>query len=112
VGILGIPGCLPWQKSNLYVDPQGRFTFEIDPSWEQVQTDGSYAQFKVPDPPVTLYMLAFEAGTVEAAFLQAMEVAGFDPELLHGDAVTTSATAPARKGRCSSIPTWAWAWWS
>jgi CubicO group peptidase (beta-lactamase class C family) len=25
---------------------------EVDPGWEQIETDGSYTQFKLPDPPV------------------------------------------------------------
>lgn len=91
VGALGILGRLPWQRGDLYEDPQGRFTMEIDPSWEQVETDGSYAQFRVPDPPVTIHMLVLEASTVDDAFYQAMEVVGFDPRLLGGDAFTTFA---------------------
>ena len=62
---------------------------EVDPSCEQLETDGFYTQFKVPDPPVNIYMLVLEAGTVDDAFSQAMEVVGFDPGLLGGDAVTT-----------------------
>ena len=57
VGGMGVLGRLPWQRGDLYEDPQGRFSMEVDPSWEQVETDGSYAQFKVPDPPVNMYML-------------------------------------------------------
>lgn len=91
VGALGILGRLPWQRGDLYEDPQGRFTMEIDTSWEQVETDGSYAQFRVPDPPVTIHMLVLEASTVDDAFYQAMEVVGFDPRLLGGDAFTTFA---------------------
>ena len=86
---LGILGRLPWQGGDLYQDPQGRFTMEIDPSWEQVETDGSYAQFKLPEPPVNMYLLVLEASTVDEAFSQAMKVVGFDPGLLGGDAVTT-----------------------
>jgi hypothetical protein len=37
VGRSGIFG----QSGELYIDPQGRFTMQIDPSWEQVGTDGS-----------------------------------------------------------------------
>ncbi len=89
VGVLGILGRLPWQGGDLYQDPQGRFTMEIDPSWEQVETDGPYTQFKLPDPPVNIYMLVLEAGTVDDAFSQAMEVVGFDQGLLGGDSTTT-----------------------
>lgn len=89
VGGLGLLGRLPWQGGNLYEDPQGRFAMEIDPTWEQVETTGSYTQFKVPDPPVNMYMLVLKASTVDGAFSQAMEVAGFDPGLLGGDSVTT-----------------------
>jgi len=89
VGGLGILGRLPWQSGNLYGDPQGRFTMEIDPSWEQIETDGSYAQFKVPDPPIRMYLLVLEAGTVDDAFVKAFDVVGFDPGLLDGDSVTT-----------------------
>lgn len=89
VGWLGILGRLPWQSSDLYEDPQGRFTMEIDPNWEKVETDGPYAQFKLPDPPVNLYMLVIDASTIHDAFSQAMGVVGFDPGLLNGDSVTT-----------------------
>ena len=84
LGGLGIFGRLPWQSGDLYADPQGRFTVEIDPSWELLQTDGSYAQFKVQDPPVNMYLLVLEAGTLDDAFSQAFEVLGFDPGLLKG----------------------------
>jgi hypothetical protein len=88
VGGLGLFGLLPWQK-EIYEDPQGRFTLKVDPSWEQVKTDGSYAQFKVPEPPMSMYFLVLEAGTVDDSFAQAFEVVGFDPGLLGGDSVTT-----------------------
>jgi CubicO group peptidase (beta-lactamase class C family) len=84
VGGLGLLGRLPWQSGDLYEDPQRRFTMQVDPSWELVETDGSYTQFKLPDPPANLYMLVLEAGTVEDAFAQAFEVLGFDQELLKG----------------------------
>lgn len=86
---LGIFGRLPWQRGELYEDPQGRFTMEIDPSWEQVETDGPYTQFRVPNPPVNIYMLVLETSMVDDAFSQAMEIVRFDPGLLGGDAVTT-----------------------
>jgi CubicO group peptidase (beta-lactamase class C family) len=89
VGVMGVLGRLPWQGGNLYEDPHGRFTMEVDPSWEQVETDGSYTQFKVPDPPINIYVLVLKSGTIEDAFFQAMEVVGFDPGLLVGDSVTT-----------------------
>ena len=89
VGGLGLLGRLPWQGGNLYKDPQGRFTMQVDPSWERVETDGPYTQFKVPDPPLNMYLLVLEAGTVDDAFSQALETVGFDPGLLGGDSVTT-----------------------
>ena len=84
VGGMGLFGLLPWQGGELYEDPQGRFTIEIDPSWEQVETDGSYAQFKVADPPINMYLLVLEASTIEDSFSQAFDVVGFDPGLLTG----------------------------
>jgi len=84
VGGLALFGRLPWQSGDLYADPLGRFTVEVDPSWEQIQTDGSYAQFKVSDPPVNMYLLALKAGTVDDGFSQAFEILGFDPGLLKG----------------------------
>jgi CubicO group peptidase (beta-lactamase class C family) len=89
VGGLGMLGMLPWQRGDVYEDPQGRFTIEIDPSWEQVETDGSYTQFKVPEPPVNLYLLVNEAASVNDAFVKAMERLGFDPGLLNGDSITS-----------------------
>jgi CubicO group peptidase (beta-lactamase class C family) len=89
VGGLGMFGLLPWQSGALYKDPQGRFTMKIDPSWEEVKTDGRYTQFKVPDPPVNMYLLVLKAGAVDDAFSQAFEIVGFDPALLGGDSVTT-----------------------
>jgi CubicO group peptidase (beta-lactamase class C family) len=81
-------GRLPWQGGDLYEDPQGRFTMQVDPSWEQVETDGRYAQFKLADPSMNLYVLVLKAGTVNDAFSQALEILGFDPGLLNGDLVT------------------------
>jgi D-alanyl-D-alanine carboxypeptidase len=89
IGGLSIFGRLPWQGGDIYEDPQGRFTMEIDPSWEQVKTDGSYTQFKLPDPPMNVYLLALEASTVDDAFSQGLEVVGFDPGLLTGGAHAT-----------------------
>ena len=89
VGGLGLLGRLPWQGGDLYEDPQGRFTMEVDPSWEQVETDGSYAQFKLPDPPMSMYLLVLKASTVADAFSQAIDTVGFDPALLGGDSFTT-----------------------
>jgi CubicO group peptidase (beta-lactamase class C family) len=77
-------GRLPGQGGDLYEDPQGRFTMEIDPSWEQVETDGRYTQFKVPDPPQNIYLLVLETSTIEDAFSQAFAMTGFDPGLLTG----------------------------
>jgi len=88
LGVLGIFGRLPWQKSgDLYEDPQGRFTMKIDPSWEKVETDGPYTQFKVADPPMNMYVLVLEASTIDDAFSQAFEVVEFDPGLLTGGKV-------------------------
>ena len=86
---LGVLGLLPWQRGDLYKDPQGRFTMEVDPSWQQVESDGSYTQFKVPEPPINMYLLVLKTSTIDDAFSQAMEVLGFDPGLLSGDSVTT-----------------------
>lgn len=82
-------GIFPWQGGDLYEDPQERFSLKVDPSWEQIETDGTYTQFKVPDPPMNLYMLVLDAGTIEDAFSQAVEIVGFDPGLLNGGNVTT-----------------------
>jgi CubicO group peptidase (beta-lactamase class C family) len=84
VGGLGLFGLLPWQGGEIYKDPQGRFTVEVDPNWERVETDGRYAQFKVADPPMNIYLLVLEASTIDDSFSQAFEVVGFDPELLSG----------------------------
>jgi CubicO group peptidase (beta-lactamase class C family) len=84
---LGMLGRLPWQSGDLYEDPQGRFTMQVDPSWEQVETDGRYAQFKVANPPLNMYLLVLKASTVEEAFSQAFETLGFDPGLLKGGSV-------------------------
>ena len=87
VGGLGILGRLPWQKGDLYTDPQGRYTIELDPAWEQVQANGPYMQFQMADPPLKIYLLVLESSTVDAAFSQAADVVGFDPGLLSGGAV-------------------------
>ena len=87
VGGLGMLGRLPWQKGDLYADPQGRFTVELGSGWEQVQTDGPYMQFHLADPPLNMYLLVLETTTVDEAFSQAAEVVGFDPALLSAGAV-------------------------
>lgn len=84
VGGLSMFNLLPWQRGDLYEDPQGRFTMQVDPNWEQVATDGRYTQFKVADPPVNLYVLVFRSGTVDEAYSQAFEKLGFDQQLLKG----------------------------
>jgi CubicO group peptidase (beta-lactamase class C family) len=90
VGGLGMFGLLPWQSSgNLYKDPQGRFTMQIDPSWERVETDGSYAQFKMADPSLSIYMLVLKASTIKEAFSQALEITGSDPGVLNGGTMTS-----------------------
>jgi CubicO group peptidase (beta-lactamase class C family) len=86
-GALGIQGHLPWQKGDLYADPQGRFTVVLSPEWEQVKTDGPYLQFHLADPPFTIYLLALETNATEDAFSQAIEVVGLDPALLTGGAM-------------------------
>jgi CubicO group peptidase (beta-lactamase class C family) len=83
-GGFGLFGLLPWQGGELYEDPQGRFTVEVDPTWEQVKTDGRYTQFKVADPPLNIYLLVLKASTIDDSFSQAFQVAGFDPGLLTG----------------------------
>jgi hypothetical protein len=83
-GGMSLFGLLPWQGGELYEDPQGRFTMQIDPSWEQVDTDGRYTQFKVADPPLNMYLLVLEAGTIDEAFSRSFEFLGFDPGLLIG----------------------------
>jgi CubicO group peptidase (beta-lactamase class C family) len=77
-------GRLPGRGGDLYEDPQGRFTMEVDPSWEQVVTDGRYTQFKVTDPAINMYVLVLDASTIDDAYSQAFEILGFDPELLKG----------------------------
>ncbi len=84
VGWLDLTGRLPWQGGNLYKDPQGRFTMQVDPSWERLETDGSYAAYRIPDPPMHLYMLVLKASTIEDAFSQAARVLGMDPDILNG----------------------------
>jgi CubicO group peptidase (beta-lactamase class C family) len=89
VGALGMFGVLPRQGGSLYEDPQGRFTMEVDPSWEQVETDKPYAQFRIIEPPMNLYLLVLESATVQDAFSQASEITGFDQGLLSGGATAT-----------------------
>ena len=81
-------GILPWQGGELYEDPQGRFTMEVEPSWEEVETDGPYAQFKVPDPPMQMYLVVLKANTIDDAFSQAVNTTGIDPQALGGEIVT------------------------
>jgi hypothetical protein len=77
-------GRSPSQSGELYEDPQGRFTMQVDPSWEQVETGGRYTQFKVPDPPQNMYLLVLEASTIDEAFSQAFDTLGSDQALLKG----------------------------
>ena len=84
VGGLGLLGRLPWQRGDLYQDPQGRFTMEVNPSWERIETGGRYAQFKVADPAMNIYLLVLKASTIDDAYSQAFDTLGFDPGLLEG----------------------------
>jgi hypothetical protein len=43
-------------------------------------------QFKLPDPPMNVYVLVLEARMVDDAFSRELEVVGFDPGLLTGGA--------------------------
>ncbi len=88
VGWLDISGFLPWQSGN-YADPQGRFTMRIDPSWEQVKTDGSYTQFKIPEPSMHMYVFVLKSSTIKDSFYQAFMIAAFDPGLLTGAKVVS-----------------------
>jgi CubicO group peptidase (beta-lactamase class C family) len=90
VGGLAFSARLPWQRGNLYEDPQGRYTMQIDSSWKQVETDGSYAQFMLADPPLNMYMLVLKASTVNDAFSLAVKTVGFDPGLLTGGSRASS----------------------
>lgn len=83
-----LAGCAR-KSAGLYEDPQGRFTMEVDPGWQQVETDGSYAQFSRADPPMQIYLLVLDAATVDEAFTRAFEVLGFDPGLLQGGGFAT-----------------------
>lgn len=86
---MAVIGRLAWQRGSVYQDPQGRYSIEIDPSWKQIETGGSYAQFKVPEPPLTMYILVLDSVAVEDAFARAFDILGFDPTLLEGDSVIT-----------------------
>jgi hypothetical protein len=59
---LAVGGFIRFGRSSarsgvLYEDPQGRFSMEIEPTWEQVETDGSYVHFKMPEIPAQMYLL-------------------------------------------------------
>ncbi len=87
VGGLSLFGLLPLQSGsqsgNLYQDPQGRFTMTIGPGWEQVQTDGSYVQFKEQDPPYFFNVFVLKASAINDAFSTALQAVGLDPNLLN-----------------------------
>lgn len=87
VGGLGMFGRLPWQRGEVYDDPQGRFTLAPGSGWEQVATNQPYMQFHLAEPPMTLYMLVIPTPTVKEAFAQAAGVVGMDPALLTGGTV-------------------------
>jgi CubicO group peptidase (beta-lactamase class C family) len=89
LGGLSISGRLFGQRGDLYEDPQGRFTMEVDPSWEEIETDGHYTQFKVANPPLNMYLLVLKASTTDEAYSQAFEMLGFDRGLLSGGSVAT-----------------------
>lgn len=84
---LGVMGRLPWQRGDLYADPQGRFSIELGTGWEQVPTDGPYMQFHLAEPSLNMYLLVLETSTVDDAFSRAAEMVGFDPGLLTGGAI-------------------------
>jgi CubicO group peptidase (beta-lactamase class C family) len=85
VGALGMLGRLPGQGGDLYQDPQGLYSMQLGP-WQPVGTDGSYAQFKMADPSLNMYVLVLGAGTIEDSFAQALQAIGSDPGLLEGGA--------------------------
>jgi|WetSurMetagenome_2_1015567.scaffolds.fasta_scaffold103901_1 CubicO group peptidase (beta-lactamase class C family) len=80
---LGMLGKLPGQGGELYEDPQGRFSMQLGP-WQPVKTDGSYAQFKLADPPLSMYLMVLSTTTIEDSFTQALQILGFDPNILNG----------------------------
>ncbi len=52
VGGMGLLGRLPWQSGDIYEDQLGRFTMQVDPSWEQVETDERYAKGQYPSSKI------------------------------------------------------------
>lgn len=83
IALLGFLGQLPWQASDRYDDPAGRFSMEIGPAWEEVETgDAAYTQFRIEEPPMDFYVFDAKVDTIEAAFAQAFEHLGFDRALI------------------------------
>ena len=80
----GLQGQLPWQRGDVYSDPQGRFSLAPGSGWEQVQTDQPYMQLHLSNPPMTLYVLVIPTPTTEEAFAQATDMVGMDRALLTG----------------------------
>jgi CubicO group peptidase (beta-lactamase class C family) len=83
-----LAGCAR-ESGELYEDPQGRFTMEVDPAWERLETDGSHTAFRVTDPPMHVYLLVLPAGTIDEAYAQAFDVLGFETGLLTGGGFAT-----------------------
>jgi len=48
IGGLGMFGLLPWQGGDLYEDPQGRFTMQVDPSWNRLRQAGAMHSLRSP----------------------------------------------------------------
>lgn len=86
VGGLGVASLLTWQSGDVYEDPLGRFSMQTGP-WQAVETDRPYAQFKLANPSMNMYLLVLKARTINEAFTQALELVGFDPDLLSGGPV-------------------------
>ena len=76
-----VTGCAA-PASNVYQDPEGRFSIPLIGDWTQVETDGTYAQFVFADMPLYMNIIAVASDDIESGADMALRQIGIDPAAL------------------------------
>lgn len=70
------------EASDVYGDPEGRFSLPLIGDWTSVETDGSYGRFTLTDPAMELYVVTVESDDLEASVGAALGKIGVDTSAL------------------------------
>ena len=70
------------KASNVYGDPEGRFSLPLVGDWTSVKTDGSYGRFALTERAMELYVVTVELDDFEASVDAALGKIGVDTSAL------------------------------